>query len=93
MAEEGIVVVVVPTDKSGHLAGEPDLISRGFVFEQQAEDIMDAGKELVRSILTEKPDTPLDWRYTRKQIEDHLKKFFHEETGRNPLILPIVVEA
>jgi ribonuclease J len=93
MSEEGIVMVVVPVDqKTGHVVGEPDIISRGFVFEQHAEDLIEAGKEIVRSVLDDKPDTPLDWRYTRHQIEEHLEKFFYSETKRNPLILPVVVE-
>ncbi|MBI2011363.1 ribonuclease J [Candidatus Daviesbacteria bacterium] len=92
MAEEGIVVVVVPVEpQTGKVGGEPDIISRGFVFEKQAEDLLEAAKEIVKSCLRDhKP--PLDWRYIRHTIEENLEKFFFEETKRSPLILTVVVE-
>lgn len=92
MAEEGIVVVMVPLNKqSGMLGGEPEIISRGFVFEKTQESLLEAAGEIVKSVLTERHG-PVDWRYTRKSIEEHLERFFYEEIKRQPLILPVVVE-
>lgn len=93
MAEEGIVMVVVPVDtKTGRLAGEPDVISRGFVFEKESEELLERAKTIVKSALADHPDGILDWRYTRRHIEDNLEKFLYDETQRRPMILPIVVE-
>lgn len=93
MAEEGIVMVVVPVDtKTGRLAGEPDVVSRGFVFEKESEELLERAKTIVRSALAGHPDGILDWRYTRRHIEDNLEKFLYDETQRRPMILPIVVE-
>lgn len=93
MSEEGVVIVIVPIDQhNGKLAGEPDIISRGFVFGEEGEDMLEAAKEIVRSYVETHPDTKVDWRYIRHQIEETLDNFFYEETKRNPLILPIVVE-
>jgi ribonuclease J len=93
MSAEGIVVVIVPIDsKSGQVSGEPDVISRGFVFEKQAEDLIDAAKQVVKSCLHDRKGGVLDWRYSRNEIETNLEKFFYQETKRNPLILPVVVE-
>lgn len=93
MSAEGVVVVVVPVDQqTGQVAGEPDIITRGFVFEREAEDLLEAAKEIVKSYLKSHPDAPVDWRYLRHEIEETLDRFFYEETKRNPLILPIVVE-
>lgn len=93
MSEEGIVVVVVPIDQhSGKVTGEPDVISRGFVFEKEAEDLIEAAKEIVKSCLGDHGDGVLDWRYARFHIEENLEKFFYEETQRRPLILPVIVE-
>ena len=93
MAEEGIVLVIVPIDAhTSKLTGEPDIVSRGFVFEKEAGELLDRAKDVIKSVLSDHPDTVLDWRFTRQHIEENLQKFFHEETGRNPLILPIVVE-
>lgn len=92
MSEEGIVIVVVPLDhRSGTINGEPDIISRGFVFEDIATHLLEEAKDVVRQSL-EKQGRVVDWRFTRKLIEDNLEKFLYQATERRPLILPIVVE-
>lgn len=93
MSEEGIVVVIVPiSHHSGQLAGEPDVISRGFVYGKESEDLMEAAKEIVKSVLRDSEKEPIDWRYTRHQIEEHLDKFFFGEIKRQPLVLPVITE-
>lgn len=93
MAEEGVVIVVIPIgQQSGRVEGEPDIISRGFVFEQAAEGLLDGAKEVVLKSLEEHGKKISDWRFMRKMIEDDLEKFLYHATERRPLILPIVVE-
>lgn len=93
MAEEGIVMVVVPVDvQTGKLGGEVDIISRGFVFEKESEGLLEEAKEMVRADLSKRPEGPLDWRFTRRHIEEALEKFLYEVTKRRPMILPVVVE-
>lgn len=93
MSEEGVVVVVVPIDaNSGKFSGEPDIISRGFVFGDEANDLLDGGKEIVKSLFLDHQGGRLDIRYVRNEIENHLQRFFYEETKRRPLILTVMVE-
>ena len=93
MSSEGIVVVVVPIDaKSGQVAGQPDVISRGFVFEKESADLLETAQEIVRSCLKDHKNGALDWRYSRFEIEENLERFFYQEIKRKPLILPVVVE-
>lgn len=93
MSEEGIVVVVVPIDgASGKFSGEPDIISRGFVFGDEANDLLDGAKEIVKSLFTDHHGGRLDMRYVRNEIDNHLQRFFYEETKRRPLILTVMVE-
>lgn len=93
MSEEGIVVVVVPIDGStGKFSGEPDLISRGFVFGDEANDLLDGAKEIVKSLFLDHRGGRLDIRYVRNEIENHLQRFFYEETKRRPLILTVIME-
>ena len=93
MAEEGIVLVIVPVDvRTSKLTGEPDIVSRGLVFEKQSEELLDKAKNIVKAALADHPDAALDWRFIRRHIEDSLEKFFYEETKRSPLILPVVIE-
>lgn len=93
MSEEGVVIVVVPIgQQSGRVEGEPDIISRGFVFEKAAEGLIDEAKEVVKKSLAEHGKKISDWRFMRRMIEDDLEQFLYHATERRPLILPIVVE-
>lgn len=93
MSEDGVVVVIVPIDQqTGQLQGEVDLISRGFVYEAEAGDLLVEAKEFVRGILQQHGAKIGDWRFTRRMIETELEKFLNDATERRPLILPIVVE-
>lgn len=93
MSEEGVVVVVVPIGhQSGKLEGEPDIISRGFVFEKEQQELMDEARDLVKKTLRDHSQKIADWRYMRRLIEEELEKFLYKATERRPLILPIVVE-
>lgn len=93
MAEEGIVMVVVPMDiHTSRIAADPDIISRGFVVEKGSEELLNGAKKVVEEALSDHPEGILDWRFTRRHIEESLEKYFYEETQRRPLILPVVVE-
>ncbi|MBI4036442.1 ribonuclease J [Candidatus Daviesbacteria bacterium] len=93
MSEEGIVVVVVPVDQqTGSLGGEVDVISRGFVFEQMAEGLLEEAKEVVKNTLLGHGGKVSDWRFIRRMIENELEQFLFKATERRPLILPLVVE-
>lgn len=92
MSEEGVVVVVLPFDsRNNEIVGEPDIISRGFIFEKDNEEIIENGRKIVRNVLS-KAGTKIDWRYIRHQIEEQLERYFYQEIKRNPLIVTIVTE-
>ncbi|MBI4029024.1 MAG: ribonuclease J [Candidatus Blackburnbacteria bacterium] len=93
LAKEGVVIVVMQTDRvSGNLLGEPELISRGFVFMKENKSFLErAGAAVANEIRA---------RARRKESRDikhlsveFLERFFFEETGRRPMILPVVVES
>lgn len=93
LSEEGIVVVVVSIDShTGQLVSEVDVISRGFVFEEMAKDLLEETKEVVKAALQKHAHKTIDWRFIRKMIEDSVEKFLYQGTGRRPLVLPVVVE-
>lgn len=93
MSEEGIVLVIVPVDsRTSQLVGEPDIVTRGFVFEREAEELLSQARSVVKSCLADHPNALLDWRFTRSHIEENLDKFFFEEMHRRPMILPLIVE-
>jgi len=93
MNEEGIAVVVVSVDQhTGKLLSDVDIISRGFVFEEMAKEILDEAKEVVRSNLEKHERKTADFRFLRKIIEDELGKYLYSVTERRPLILPVIME-
>ncbi len=93
MSEEGVVVVVIPLDqKTGQLTSEPDIISRGFVFEESSSKLLEEARELVKKTMEHHDSKMTDWRFIRRMIEETLEKFLYKSTERRPLILPIVVE-
>lgn len=92
LAKEGIVVVLLQTDRqSGKLASKPDIISRGFVFAKEQQKFLDrAATELAKRIADKvKVANPTG---AKEQAVEFLERFFYEETGRRPMILPVVVE-
>ncbi len=93
IATEGIVVVVVPIEKSsGRVTAEPDIVSRGFIYMKESGALVDRAKRLVAQSLKLKKGRIIDWQFVRKQISGNLDEFLARETGRHPLIVPVIVE-
>ena len=93
MSEEGIVVVVVSVDQhTGKLVSDVNIISKGFVFEEMAKDLLEDARKVVSDSFTQHIHKQTDWRFIRKTIENSLEKFLYQATERRPLILPVVVE-
>jgi len=91
MSEDGIVVVIVSFDnQTKKVLGQPDIISRGFVYEKESEDLLDAGREVVKSCFKDQKQGLFDWRYIRHNIEENLEKFFFQETQRRPMIIAVL---
>lgn len=93
IAAEGIVMVVIPLERStGKLMGEPDIISRGFVYIKESGPLLAEAKQVViRSIKTKKGRI-LDWHYVREMVEDNLLQFLRKQTGREPMIVPVILD-
>lgn len=93
MAEDGIVVVIVPIDQeTGTVAAKPDIVSRGFVYMGESQELINNAQKVVEDCLSDHKGKISDWRFLRRHIEDTLEKFLYNETKRRPMILPVVVE-
>lgn len=93
LAREGIVVVVVPIEEStGRVTGEPDIITRGFVYVRHSEQLVSQAKKVVIQSLRLKKGRIIDWQFVRRQISGNLEEFLARETGRHPLIVPVIIE-
>jgi ribonuclease J len=91
LAQEGIVVAIVPVDKNNkRLDGEIEIVSRGFVFERKRKDLINlATKHLENELKNRKM---LNQQTVRDEVPKVLGKFFFKETGRQPMIVPVVIE-
>ncbi|NLE69568.1 MAG: ribonuclease J, partial [Clostridiales bacterium] len=71
----------------------PDIISRGFVFVRENEDIIEESREVVRRIIDSYQQiSGSDWPTIKNRIKDDLRRFLHEKIKRNPMILPVIVD-
>lgn len=96
LAKDGMLIVVVSIDAtSGELVAGPDVVSRGFVYMRQSQDLIEATKDAVRSALTSKNGgSPAlgDAQYVNRKIKDVVSEFLYRETRRRPMVLPMVME-
>ncbi len=93
IATEGIVVIVVPVEEStGKVTSEPDIISRGFVYTRESGDLMRKVKQVTNQSLKLKKGRIIDWQFVRKLISENVARTLEKETGRYPLIVPVIVE-
>lgn len=91
LAEDGVVIVLVQIDKNQRkLVANPEVISRGFVFEKEKGALLDDAGSLLHKEISKV--SRLDSAAVRKISMDFLGKFFWSEIGRRPMILPLVVE-
>ena len=87
------MVVVIPMERStGRMLGEPDIISRGFIYMKESGSLIDQAKRIIVQSLRLKKGRMFDWQFARKQIGENLEIFLDRETGRRPLIVPVIVE-
>ena len=93
LSEDGLIIVVITITKEGKVVSGPDIISRGFVYVRESEDLIEDAKNVVRKILNDNSrDNLKDWNGLKSDIRDNLRSYIFKNTKRNPMILPIIME-
>lgn len=94
LSQEGIIIVVATLDaQSGYIVSGPDIVSRGFVFVKENEDIINSARELATNIIESQYDSRYnDWNSMKTKIRDEISSLMYEKTKRRPMILPIFME-
>lgn len=94
LSEDGLMVVVVTMDKeSKTIIAGPDIISRGFVYVRESEDLMGEAKAVVtQALMSCEGNKKAGWSYIKNLTKDTLKEFLWQKTKRSPMILPIIME-
>ncbi len=94
LSEDGLIVVVVTmSKKDGKVIAGPDIISRGFVYVRESEDLMEEIRNRVKDVLLDCEKRQItDWATLKGNIRDNLRNHLYGKIKRNPMILPIIME-
>ena len=94
LSQDGLIIVVLTMDSaSGSVVAGPDVISRGFVYVRESENLMDEVKRIMREKIAKCEEEHItDWSSIKSIIKDTLREFVYQKTKRNPMILPIIME-
>ena len=93
LAEDGLVVVVATVDDYGEIVSGPDVVSRGFVYVKESEELMQRVKDVAAlSIIKALSKKVRDWATIKGTVRDDVAKFIYKETKRRPMILTIIMD-
>ncbi|MBQ2319603.1 MAG: ribonuclease J [Clostridia bacterium] len=91
LAEDGLIAVVMTIDGvSGDILAGPDIVTRGFVYVREAEELIIDAKRVVCNVLDSYQGR--DWSTIKQKVRDDLSRYLYERTKRSPMILPIIME-
>ncbi len=94
LAQDGLIIVVIAIDKASNIiASGPDIISRGFVYVRESEELIDEAKQVLNSTLSQCSIQDLrEWTSLKGKLKDALSEYIYSKTKRSPMILPIIME-
>lgn len=91
LAEEGIVVVILTIDKAhNEIIGEPDIVSRGFVYMKESEPLIKQATEVIKKSLNGDKKIK-NWMAVREKVTMDLERFLYQKTQRKPMVVPVIV--
>ncbi len=95
LSEDGLIIVVMTLRKTdGKLVNKPDIVSRGFVYVRESEELMSGARTVVENKLDKlMSENTRDWATIKNEVRDSLRNYLYQETKRSPMILPIITEA
>ncbi|HSX25211.1 MAG TPA: ribonuclease J, partial [Candidatus Andersenbacteria bacterium] len=97
LAEDGMVVVIATVDgHSGDIIGDPDIISRGFIYMKEHQQLVQETREQIRSVIAKhigkQRGMEQNWAHVKEAVRDDIGQFLFQKTERRPMILPVIVE-
>lgn len=94
LAQDGLLIVVSTIDReTGAILAGPDIVSRGFVYVRESEELLDEAKKLMQRVMQSCRDKNIrEWGVIKTTMKDTLNDFMYVKTKRNPMILPIIME-
>lgn len=93
MAEDGMIVVIATIDsKTNDIIGNPDIISRGFVYMKENKDLIEKTRVMAKKIVKDNSGVPIDDDFIKNKIRNDVGQFLFSQTKRRPMVLPVVIK-
>jgi ribonuclease J len=93
LSQDGIIIVVVTIDHNGKIMSGPDIITRGFVYIRESEELIANATTRVQESLKECENKNItEWSVLKNTIKNSLNQFIYKQIQRRPMILPIIME-
>ena len=94
LAQDGLVIVAVCIDReSGMIVSGPEVVTRGFVYVKESEELINAAREVaVEAIEAQTDGGYFDWNSIKASLRDEISHLMYERTKRSPMILPVIME-
>ncbi|MGN0669659.1 MAG: ribonuclease J [Oscillospiraceae bacterium] len=94
LSEDGVIVVAATIEReTGKVVSGPEIVSRGFVYVRESEELLDEARELMKQVLSDLANRNVrEWGNIKAAMRDELSEYIYRETKRSPMILPIIME-
>ncbi|MDP4152409.1 MAG: ribonuclease J [Bacillota bacterium] len=94
LSEDGLIIIVASIDAAtGQLLAGPDIVSRGFVYVREAEDMIETARKIARDIFEKyEKNYTRDWQALKSEVKDELSRYLYSKTKRSPMILPVIMD-
>jgi len=93
IGSDGFLVLVVGiSQETGEIVSGPEVISRGFVYMDQSEELVEEIKQVIINKIKNLPEEDNDWMVVQQDLRDAVSKFLYKKTARRPMILPILLD-
>ena len=95
LSEDGMIIAMITVNRSTKVIdSNADLISRGFVYVKESEDLMDGAKKEIQKVLERcQSKNIFDWATIKLEVRTVLRKYIYRTTKRDPMIIPIIIDA
>ncbi len=94
LAQEGMIVIILTIDRDkGRLLKNPDIISRGFIYLKESQELLDEIRKRIRALMQRLPSyREMEPDYLKTLIRDQIGQYLYTKTKRRPMILPVIIE-
>ena len=94
LAQDGMFVVIAMVDtKTGKVRKSPDIMSRGFVYLRESQDLLQQARYITKKTIEEATRNmkPIDFNHLKNQVADNVGRFLLQQTSKRPLVLPVLL--